>query len=224
MLDVLLVGRTKMLRLHSCLWLENNTGMRLEPCLSLGSYCSTPVVLGPGDKLDSLQRLHLRVRLCCGSATCMPLALQASYLPTLVLPCAISYGDWWGCLTVVQLLCCSPTILLHPPKEVLLILQPLKPKEGRFLPAAAALGGLLFLAPEGHLPAQHDVLRLQHDGPSLPILRQQQGYISCEPKPEVCTALSLMILCISRPAICFCSVCCSAHCAAREPPLKLQLP
>lgn len=61
MLDVLLVGRTKMLRLHSCLWLENNTGMRLEPCLSLGSYCSTPVVLGPGDKLDSLQRLHLRV-------------------------------------------------------------------------------------------------------------------------------------------------------------------
>jgi hypothetical protein len=65
------------------------------------------------------------------------------------------------------------------------LLQPLKPKEGRFLPAAAALGGLLFLAPEGHLPAQHDVLRLQHDGPSLPILRQQQGYISCEPKPDV---------------------------------------
>lgn len=68
LLDVLLVGRTKMLRLHSCLWLENNTGMRLEPCLTLGSNCSTPVVLGPGDKLDSLQRLHLRVRraaACC---------------------------------------------------------------------------------------------------------------------------------------------------------------
>lgn len=61
MLDVLLVGRTKMLRLHSCVWLENNTGVRLEPCLSLGSHCMTPVVLGPGDKLDSLQRLHLRV-------------------------------------------------------------------------------------------------------------------------------------------------------------------
>jgi hypothetical protein len=68
LLDVLLVGRTKMLRLHSCLWLENNTGMRLEPCLTLGSNCSTPVVLGPGDKLDSLQRLHLRVSraaACC---------------------------------------------------------------------------------------------------------------------------------------------------------------
>jgi hypothetical protein len=63
-----------------------------------------------------------------------------------------------------------------------LLLQPLKPKEGRFLPAAAALGGLLFLAPEGHLPAQHDVLRLD---PSLMMLRQQQGYISCEPKPDV---------------------------------------
>jgi hypothetical protein len=62
LLDVLLVGRTKMLRLHSCLWLENNTGMRLEPCLQLGSSCSTPIVLGPGDKLDSMQRLHLRVR------------------------------------------------------------------------------------------------------------------------------------------------------------------
>lgn len=35
LLDVLLVGRTKMLRLHSCLWLENNTGMRLEPFSAL---------------------------------------------------------------------------------------------------------------------------------------------------------------------------------------------
>jgi hypothetical protein len=61
LLDVLLVGRTKMLRLHSCLWLENATSLRLEPCLQLGSGCSMPVVLGPGDKLDSQQRLHLRV-------------------------------------------------------------------------------------------------------------------------------------------------------------------
>jgi hypothetical protein len=64
--------------------------------------------------------------------------------------------------------------------------QPLKPKEGRFLPAAAALGGLLFLAPEGHLPAQHDVLRLD---PLLTVLRLQQGYVSCEPKPDVSAAL-----------------------------------
>jgi hypothetical protein len=66
-----------------------------------------------------------------------------------------------------------------------MLLQPLKPKEGRFLPAAAALGGLLFLAPEGHLPAQHDVLCLQHNGANLHALRSQQGYISCEPKPDV---------------------------------------
>lgn len=65
------------------------------------------------------------------------------------------------------------------------LLQPLKPKEGRFLPAAAALGGLLFLAPEGHQPAQHDVLRLDS---SLPVLRLQQGYISCEPKADVSRA------------------------------------
>eukprot|EP00878_Enallax_costatus_P006928 GHUV01007260.1.p1 GENE.GHUV01007260.1~~GHUV01007260.1.p1 ORF type:complete len:2890 (+),score=849.52 GHUV01007260.1:2-8671(+) len=118
MLDVLLVGRTKMLRLHSCIWLENNTGMKLEPCLQLGSGCTTPIVLGPGDKLDSLQRLYLR---------------------------------------------------------------PLKPKEGRFLPVAAALGGLLFLAPEGHQPAEHDVLRLSV---SLKALSQQQGYIQCQSKPD----------------------------------------
>lgn len=92
------------------------------------------------------------------------------------------------CLQLLVLFCRSAetTMFLY-----LLALQPLKPKEGRFLPAAAALGGLLFLAPEGHLPAQHDVLRLQHDGPSLPILRQQQGYISCEPKPDVSTAWSV---------------------------------
>lgn len=83
MLDVLLVGRTKMLRLHSCLWLENNTGMRLEPCLSLGSYCSTPVVLGPGDKLDSLQRLHLRVCQSCVAATYWPPADAGRFLAPL---------------------------------------------------------------------------------------------------------------------------------------------
>jgi hypothetical protein len=59
---VLLVGRTKMLRLHSCIWLQNNTSMRLQPCLQLGAGCRTPVVLAPGDKLDAMQRLHLRVR------------------------------------------------------------------------------------------------------------------------------------------------------------------
>jgi hypothetical protein len=63
LLDVLLVGRTKMLRLHSCLWLQNRSGMRLQTELQLGSSCRMPVVLGPGDKLDSLQQLHLRVRL-----------------------------------------------------------------------------------------------------------------------------------------------------------------
>lgn len=89
---------------------------------------------------------------------------------SVTVPCFIKF-NFAGCLHYA---CCW-----------LPLLQPLKPKEGRFLPATAALGGLLFLAPEGHLPAQHDVLRLQHDGPSLPIVRQQQGYISCEPKPDV---------------------------------------
>jgi hypothetical protein len=62
------------------------------------------------------------------------------------------------------------------------LLQALKPKEGRFLPAAAALGGLLFLAPDGHCVAEHDVLQLQT---SLLALKQQQGYVTCQSKPDV---------------------------------------
>jgi hypothetical protein len=54
-----------MLRLHSCIWLQNNTSMRLQPCLQLGAGCRTPVVLASGDKLDAMQRLHLRVGGCC---------------------------------------------------------------------------------------------------------------------------------------------------------------
>jgi hypothetical protein len=64
--------------------------------------------------------------------------------------------------------------------------QALKPKEGRFLPAAAALGGLLFLAPDGHYAAEHDVLQLQT---SLLALKQQQGYITCQSKPDVSSLL-----------------------------------
>jgi hypothetical protein len=64
----------------------------------------------------------------------------------------------------------------------IILLQALKPKEGRFLPAAAALGGLLFLAPDGHYAAEHDVLQLQA---SLLALKQQQGYITCQSKPDV---------------------------------------
>lgn len=62
-LDVLLVGRTKMLRLHSCVWLSNATASRLQAVVTLGAGCALPVVLGPGDRIDAQQRLHLRVGL-----------------------------------------------------------------------------------------------------------------------------------------------------------------
>ncbi|KAF6253188.1 hypothetical protein COO60DRAFT_1463300 [Scenedesmus sp. NREL 46B-D3] len=125
LLDVLLVGRTKMLRLHSCIWLQNSTSMRLQPCLQLGAGCRTPVAAG---------------------------ALPVLYITQI----CVHRSPAFNCGV-------------------------LKPKEGRFLPAAAALGGLLFLAPEGHYAAEHDVLQLQ---PSLLALKQQQGYITCQSKPD----------------------------------------
>lgn len=97
LLDVLLVGRTKMLRLHSCIWLQNNTSMRLQPCIQLGAGCRTPVVLAPGDKLDAMQRLHLRVS-GCGRLTCneqAALALhEANRAPHATLP---DMSSWLDC-------------------------------------------------------------------------------------------------------------------------------
>lgn len=61
-------------------------------------------------------------------------------------------------------------------------LKPLRPKEGRFLPAPAALGGVLYLEPAGYLPARHDVVRLDTN---VLVMKQQQGYICCEPTPDV---------------------------------------
>jgi hypothetical protein len=97
LLDVLLVGRTKMLRLHSCIWLQNNTSMRLQPCLQLGAGCRTPVVLAPGDKLDAMQRLHLRVG-GCGS-TIGSRCTTAERVP------AASSGD--SCWSMPSFSCCK---------------------------------------------------------------------------------------------------------------------
>ena len=57
---------------------------------------------------------------------------------------------------------------------------PLAPGTGCYLPLTAVLGGSLFLRAEGFMEAQRDVIRLT---PALGTLSGQQGYLSCEAAP-----------------------------------------
>jgi hypothetical protein len=61
-------------------------------------------------------------------------------------------------------------------------LKPLRPKEGRFLPAGAALGAIVYLEPDGYQPTKHDTIRLSTNVHSM---KKQQGYICCEPRANV---------------------------------------
>ena len=84
-----------------------------------------------------------------------------------------------------------PTTPLVPPSTTLasqqanldesdILLGPLKPKAGCYLPVTAMLGGSLFVRPEGFMEAARDVIRLTSN---LLQLVGQQGYVSCEPNP-----------------------------------------
>jgi len=59
-----------------------------------------------------------------------------------------------------------------------LAIGPLAPKSGCYLPLTAALGGLLFVQPEGYMEASRDVIRLSS---KVDELLCQQGYITCDP-------------------------------------------
>ncbi|KAK9815754.1 hypothetical protein WJX72_009012 [[Myrmecia] bisecta] len=58
------------------------------------------------------------------------------------------------------------------------IIGPLASGTGSYLPVSAVLGGLLYAQPEGYCEAVRDVVRLSA---SIRLLKEQQGYISCEP-------------------------------------------
>lgn len=61
LLDVLLVGRTKILKLHGPLWATNSTRHKLGLTLAMpAAAAGAPVVLGPGDALDAHQNMRLR--------------------------------------------------------------------------------------------------------------------------------------------------------------------
>jgi hypothetical protein len=129
--DIILVGRTKIITLHSGIWVENSIGR--------------PVSL----------RLHVPT-----TPLVPPQSLGSS-----------GVGGVGGVPGVVG---------MHPHVSVEgdLNIGPLAPKAGCYLPLTAALGGRLFLQPEGYLEASRDVIRLS---PDVEKLVGQQGYVSCDP-------------------------------------------
>jgi hypothetical protein len=114
--DIILVGRTKVITLHSAMWVENGV--------------DRPITL----------RLHVPT--------------------TSLVPPQSSGGGGGG-------------------DENSVIIGPLNCGAGCYLPLTAALGGLLFVTPEGYHEATRDVVRL---GSDVSRLLTQQGFIACEPR------------------------------------------
>lgn len=119
--DIILVGRTKIITLHSGIWVENSI--------------SRPVSF----------RLHI-------PTTPLVPPQPSGSGPASLAPQVGAEGD--------------------------LSIGPLAPKAGVYLPLTAALGGRLFLQPEGYKEASRDVIRLSTE---VDQLVGQQGYVSCDP-------------------------------------------
>ena len=113
--DVILVGRTKIITVHSGIWVENS----IEIPISFRLHVPTTSLVPPG-VIKRKQKLS-------------------------------GEGD--------------------------VLIGPLKPGEGVYLPLVASLGGLLFLQPSDYQEATRDVIRLSIN---VADLLNQQGYIVCD--------------------------------------------
>lgn len=116
LVDVILVGRTKIITVHSGIWVEN----AIEIPISFRLHVPTTSLAPPGVFRKKQGTLN-------------------------------DEGD--------------------------LLIGPLKPGEGTFLPLVSALGGLLFLRPADYQEATRDVIRLSVN---VEDLVNQQGYIVCD--------------------------------------------
>ncbi|KAG1653118.1 hypothetical protein FOA52_012193, partial [Chlamydomonas sp. UWO 241] len=111
--DVDLVGRTKVVRLHSALYACNRTDLRLSLRLHIPSpWMAYHISLLPGEHQEGQE----------------------------------------------------------------IVMRPLAPGEGAFLPLIACLSGVVSLQPANCKPSAHDVLRLS---PTLEDMWAQQGYVTC---------------------------------------------
>lgn len=116
LVDVILVGRTKIITVHSGIWVENS----IEIPISFRLHVPTTSLVPPGIFKRKQRSTN-------------------------------DEGD--------------------------LLIGPLKPGEGTYLPLIAPLGGLLFLQPLDYQEATRDVIRLSVD---VSDLMNQQGYIVCD--------------------------------------------
>lgn len=184
--DVVLVGRTKILKIHSALYVQNSTHLRIGFRLHFPSaLLARQIMLGPGDvQLPGEQDIRLRP-LKPGegkrSSTVRALARLPVEDNTL---CNTRYlGKIYGYTPHVStasylattnthsllLLCSDAYVYLCAPAS-----DP-APHPGRYLPVLAALGGTLYLEPRGYMPPEHDVIRLY---PLVTDMPSQSGFIA----------------------------------------------
>lgn len=131
-IDIILVGRTKIITLHSGIWVENcidrSIKLRLHVPITSLVPPSGPGPLDVYGRSKNGQRKHRRVKISSKD------------------------GD--------------------------IIIGPIDPGCGCYLPLTSALDGLLFLQPEGFQEAARDVVRLSANVSKMLL---QQGCISCDP-------------------------------------------
>ena len=108
-------------------------------------------------------------------------------------------------------------------EDGVVMVGPLAPGAGCYLPLTAVLGGSLFLRAEGFMEAQRDVIRLT---PALSSLTGQQGYLTCEATPLGLQRSALHVALQAIPAKVGplppvlsepCSLACMRHACAEAP-------
>ena len=136
LVDIILVGRTKIITMHSGIWVENGIDRPITLRLHIPITSLVPPS-GTTSLLDGKASAYSRTK---------------SRYP-------------------------RSTVRIHT-RDGDIIIGPIEPGCGCYLPLMAALDGLLFIQPDGFLEASRDVIRLSSD---VNEILSQQGYVSCEP-------------------------------------------
>ena len=182
--DIILVGRTKIITLHSSIWLTNSTDRHVAFRLHVPiTPLVAPARVGPPSRK---QRTTDHVigplepgagqSLCSGARACMThRQAQAAFRLAAMLLVSLTH------LTQILQACnkCTHIGLLLGCGVRLRWYTVADNAAGTYLPLTAVLGGLLFVRVEGYLEADRDVIRLD---PDVGTMQAQQGYVCCMPQ------------------------------------------
>ena len=154
-IDIILVGRTKIITLHSSVWVENAIDRDIALRLHVPTTSLVPPSAGGGGGGSS--------RGCGGAGGGDSSNIAIGPLK----PQSGARGRGWG----VREAAVGGNRIMH----VLVVFANAAPpstlRAGCYLPLTAVLGGRLFLRPEGFLEASRDVIRLT---PNIDVIRGQQ--------------------------------------------------